>query len=335
MTEAQVTAELKRKASLGIQPTNKANKSEYDKIASSNKSKTSNTNTSSGTTSTTTTKPKYSYLDAYGGRNSYISGQQARYAKAKQLGDLDLINRLQSDAEKNNYSLTPVKELSWLKRDQFTPPKTETLSWDEALKKATATFNPLYQQARTNAGEVAQQQQNLLRQQMNSRGQLSSGGTEKGSADISSGLLKALSGLDSNYYNQLASYAQSLVDKSESDNRQSLNDAFNRYAAEQGLDFQNAQYNRQLERDTEGDSQWLMSYAYNLLPYFMPTWGEQDTSNINWTQAMGQVPESLGNTSNTLLTDNQNQYLKNKLAEAKKAGNKGLEKWVMSQGYKP
>jgi hypothetical protein len=53
----------------------------------------------------TTTSTGSSYWDQFGGQNSYVQSQQARYQQAIASGDTDLANRLQADAARVGYTL--------------------------------------------------------------------------------------------------------------------------------------------------------------------------------------------------------------------------------------
>jgi hypothetical protein len=77
------------------------------------------------------------------------------------------------------------------------------------------------------------------------------------------------------------------------------------------------------------------NWATSLLPYFMQTASEEATMPLQWTQVIGQVPQTTTAGQNlnldNLNLDNEKQYLLNQLSQARKSGNKGLESWILAQ----
>jgi hypothetical protein len=114
---------------------------------------------------------------------------------------------------------------------QFKPSVMSAMSYDEALGRAQSRLAPSFSQTRTSLGATAQQQQELLRQRLAAKGQLRGGGAERGSEEISAGLLASLASLDSNQLSQVASLAQELYDADQARAAQERNQEFQEYQA--------------------------------------------------------------------------------------------------------
>lgn len=148
------------------------------------------------------------------------------------------------------------------KVQSFKPPSMPVMGTQEAMSTAQGQLNPLYQQSRSNAGVVNQQQQQLLRQQLNSRGQLSGGLANQGAVNLSTGLQRTLGDIDTQYNTQVASLADQLRQRSQEQARQTLNDAFSRWQGQQGLQMQADTANYGVQRDAVGDQRYSEEQVY-------------------------------------------------------------------------
>ena len=145
---------------------------------------------------------------------------------------------------------------------QFSYKAPDTMGVQEAMTLARSQLNPLYQQARTNAGAINQQQQALLKQQLNARGQLRGGTANQGAINLSTGLQRTLGDIDTQHNAQVAQLAEQLRQRSQENARQALADAFQRYQAQQGLNMQAQQLNYGVQRDIIGDQRYDEQQAY-------------------------------------------------------------------------
>lgn len=92
MTAAQTTAELKRKASLGIAPTNSANQAQYNTIKASTPAKTTSSNSN-------TTKNISNDMNTF---NNYKNSLTDRQTAAQKSGDKDLLGRIDAELTRIN-----------------------------------------------------------------------------------------------------------------------------------------------------------------------------------------------------------------------------------------
>lgn len=106
----------------------------------------------------------------------------------------------------------------------FKPQQMSTLGDADAITKARAIQQPMYEQERTNAGVIAQQQGDMLAQNLNARGLLGGGNEVQGRLNLAAGLQKALADNDTNYNAQSMQLAEQLKQA----RLQEINDSFQR-----------------------------------------------------------------------------------------------------------
>lgn len=120
-------------------------------------------------------------------------------------------------------------QLTNYKPKPFNAPKFQALSFAEALKMAQAQYAPQYQLARTNAGQVNQQQAGLLAQRLGARGQLNGGLRNEQELDLSQGFQRTLGDIDTGYNTLTATSANEMVQRREADNMQKLQMAYQQW----------------------------------------------------------------------------------------------------------
>ncbi len=97
------------------------------------------------------------------------------------------------------------------KSQQFQAPQYNQMSYQDAIKRSQQRLNPMYDQARTNAGVQNQQQANLLAQRLNARGMADGGANVQGQIDLSAQLQQVLGNIDTGYNTQQAEMAEALM----------------------------------------------------------------------------------------------------------------------------
>lgn len=137
----------------------------------------------------------------------------AQYARLQQGNLLTAAQLGAAPAAQNAVTAVPSypSPVDTYRPGTFRAPQYKPLSFNAALGQAQAQLYPLYDQARTRQGIAAEQQRELLRQQLGARGQLRGGLLNEGNIDISSGLLRSLADIDTGYAAQTAGMAQGLV----------------------------------------------------------------------------------------------------------------------------
>lgn len=175
------------------------------------------------------------------------------------------------------------------KAPTFEAPNYNVMGYQQALGQAQAQYQPLQDQARTNAGATNQQQQGLLRQQLNANGNLDGGGAAQGAMNLSGQLQSTLSNIDTDYGAKAAELAQILQQRSADEQNQLYNRALQTF----GTQYQGY-------RDNAADQQWQQNFGEQQRQFNATTDEQQRQFNVGAAAdlsdkfGIGVLPKSNG-----------------------------------------
>lgn len=140
--------------------------------------------------------------------------------------------------------------------NQFQFNGRDPISMGEALMQAKAQTQPLYEQARTNAGVINQQQSNLLNQRLNARGMLGSGMERVGQVNLAGQLQQNLSNLDAQNNANNQQIAQQLREASMREQAEKFNQQLQSFNTNHSVQVDDRNFNYQTGRDKVVDKQF-------------------------------------------------------------------------------
>lgn len=230
------------------------------------------------------------------GNKDMLTRAQNEYGRVQQVVMRDKINRLGGAPGDNGGTGSAVLGgvaprstggsggYSYNKFGQKTP---AMMSFEDAFNRAKGQLDPAYQASRTNAGAVSAQQQQLLRQQLNSRGQLNGGLATQGAIDTSAALQKALADIDVGYNTQSNTLANELQQRDFENKRASFSDALSAYQANESNRYNAANFNYRSSRDLIADEQYQQTFAENARQFGM-TYALQKAQD-DWQKLQGEA----------------------------------------------
>ena len=250
----------------------------------------------------------YSYS---GWGKAQLASQRARLASST---DADETKRLQADISRlttkysgdinaENAAFVAANSSKAKQTFSITPFKSrmaKAMSMKDAYAQAGNELNPLYGQARTSAGVANQQQQALLSQQMNAKGQGRGGLAIRGAMDLSGQLQSNLSNLDVNKNAALATLAADKQNTSFNQANTMYNNNLNAWQANTNANLQTQQLNygagqdalnRQYQeaRDSIGDAQWQKQFDQEVQQFGLSYALQKLESDRNWQATQQQL----------------------------------------------